>query len=55
MTRTAERYVPEAADLDELRAAATIHPSAVLRSDDRDAAYAGFAADLAVAAAALTD
>jgi DNA polymerase len=32
---------------------ATIHPSAVLRSDDRDAAYAGFAADLAVAAAAL--
>jgi uracil-DNA glycosylase len=33
---------------------ATIHPSAVLRSDDRDAAYAGFAADLAVVAKALT-
>jgi DNA polymerase len=33
---------------------ATIHPSAVLRADDRDAAYAGFAADLAVVADALT-
>jgi uracil-DNA glycosylase family protein len=31
----------------------TIHPSAVLRSDDRDAAYAGFVADLRVAASAL--
>jgi uracil-DNA glycosylase family protein len=32
---------------------ATIHPSAVLRADDRDAAYAGFLADLEVAAQAL--
>jgi uracil-DNA glycosylase len=32
---------------------ATIHPSAVLRSDDRDEAYAGFAADLAAGAAVL--
>jgi uracil-DNA glycosylase len=32
---------------------ATIHPSAVLRSDDRDEAYAGFAADIAVVAAVL--
>ena len=32
---------------------ATIHPSAVLRSDDRDAARAGLVADLRVAAAAL--
>jgi uracil-DNA glycosylase len=32
---------------------ATIHPSAVLRADDRDAAYAGFAADLAVVAEVL--
>lgn len=32
---------------------ATIHPSAVLRAPDRDAAYAGFLADLMVAARAL--
>jgi uracil-DNA glycosylase len=34
-------------------ALATLHPSAVLRTDDRDAAYEGFVADLRVAAAAL--
>lgn len=32
---------------------ATIHPSAVLRADDRDAAYAGLVSDLKVAASAL--
>jgi uracil-DNA glycosylase len=32
---------------------ATIHPSAVLRADDRDAAYDGLVADLRVAAEAL--
>ncbi len=32
----------------------TIHPSAVLRADDRDTAFAGLVADLRVAAAALT-
>jgi len=32
---------------------ATIHPSAVLRADDRDEAYAGLVADLIVAAKAL--
>ena len=32
---------------------ATNHPSAVLRADDRDAAYAALVADLRVAAAAL--
>ena len=32
----------------------TIHPSAVLRADDRDAAYGGLVADLRVAATALT-
>jgi uracil-DNA glycosylase len=32
---------------------ATIHPSAVLRADDRDAAYAGLVSDLKVAAGAL--
>ncbi len=31
----------------------TIHPSAVLRADDREAAYAGLVSDLAVAAGAL--
>ena len=38
----------------EAVAIATIHPSAVLRSDDRDAAYAGLVADLRVAANELT-
>jgi DNA polymerase len=33
---------------------ATLHPSAVLRSDDRDEAYQGLVADLTVAAEALT-
>jgi DNA polymerase len=32
---------------------ATLHPSAIIRSDDREAMYAGFRADLEVAAAAL--
>ncbi len=32
---------------------ATIHPSAVLRADDREGAYAGLVSDLAVAADAL--
>lgn len=35
------------------RLVATIHPSAVLRADDRDAAYAGLVADLRVAAGCL--
>ncbi|MCX4513813.1 UdgX family uracil-DNA binding protein [Streptomyces sp. NBC_01619] len=34
---------------------ATIHPSAVLRADDRDAAYKGLVSDLRVAAHALDD
>ena len=36
------------------QALATIHPSAVLRADDRDAALAGLVADLRIAATALT-
>jgi DNA polymerase len=32
---------------------ATLRPSAILRADDRDEAYAGFRADLSVAARAL--
>ena len=31
----------------------TVHPSAVLRADDGEAAYAGLVADLRVAASAL--
>ena len=34
-------------------ALATIHPSAVLRADDREAAYAGLVSDLKIAAGAL--
>jgi uracil-DNA glycosylase len=34
-------------------ALATVHPSAVLRADDRDEAYAGLVADLKIAASAL--
>jgi len=32
---------------------ATLHPSAILRADDRDSAYEGLVADLTVAAGAL--
>jgi DNA polymerase len=35
------------------RLVATVHPSAVLRADDRDAAYAAFLADLTAAASVL--
>ena len=37
------------------RVVATLHPSAVLRADDRDAAYAGLVSDLRVAAEALAE
>src|ERR1700712_2512566 len=37
----------------EIQALATIHPSAVLRADDRDAAYGSLVDDLKVAAAAV--
>ncbi|MFI6790078.1 UdgX family uracil-DNA binding protein [Nonomuraea sp. NPDC050383] len=40
----------EPVPLGDALAVATIHPSAVLRAPDRDAAYAGFLADLRVAA-----
>ncbi|MEH0981293.1 UdgX family uracil-DNA binding protein [Micromonospora sp. CPCC 205556] len=41
------------ADAPAARMLATIHPSAVLRADDQDAAYAGLVADLTVGARAL--
>lgn len=44
---------PEDFPVAEIQALATIHPSAVLRADDRDAAYAGLVADLKVAASAI--
>jgi DNA polymerase len=37
----------------EVTVVPTIHPSAVLRADDRDSAFAGLVADLRVAAAAV--
>ncbi|MFD3523944.1 UdgX family uracil-DNA binding protein [Streptomyces sp. NPDC058653] len=43
----------ERKDAEQARVLITLHPSAVLRSDDREAAYAGFLADLRVAADAL--
>jgi uracil-DNA glycosylase family protein len=44
---------PEDFPVAEIRALATIHPSAVLRADDRDAAYRGLVDDLKVAQSAL--
>lgn len=41
------------APVEPTRLLATIHPSAVLRADDRETAYAGLVADLTVAAQAL--
>ncbi|MFI7705672.1 UdgX family uracil-DNA binding protein [Nonomuraea sp. NPDC049480] len=48
VTRSRGEPVP----LGDALAVATIHPSAVLRAPDRDAAYAGFLADLQAAARA---
>src|SRR3954449_7557765 len=44
---------PEDFPVAEIQAMATIHPSAVLRADDRDTAYKTLVADLTVAADAL--
>src|SRR3954451_802127 len=44
---------PEDFPVAEIQALATIHPSAVLGADDREAAYQGLVDDLKVAAAAL--
>jgi uracil-DNA glycosylase family protein len=44
---------PEDFPVDEVRALATIHPSAVLRADDREIAYRSLVDDLKVAAAAV--
>jgi uracil-DNA glycosylase len=40
-------------DMEPVRLVATIHPSAALRAEDREAVYAGLVDDLRVAAAAL--
>jgi DNA polymerase len=42
-----------AADRRSIVLVPTVHPSAVLRANDRDEAYAGLVADLEVAARAL--
>ncbi|MEU4621546.1 UdgX family uracil-DNA binding protein [Actinoplanes sp. NPDC023801] len=44
---------PEDFPVEEIQALATIHPSAVLRADDRETAYRGLVDDLRVAAAAV--
>ncbi|MEV0897360.1 UdgX family uracil-DNA binding protein [Actinoplanes sp. NPDC049802] len=44
---------PEDFPMAEIQALATIHPSAVLRADDRETAYRGLVDDLRVAAAAV--
>ena len=44
---------PQDVPVEPAQALATIHPSAVLRADDRDAAFNGLVADLRVAADAL--
>jgi DNA polymerase len=59
VTRERGRLIPRPGRADEPAAVqsgwvlATIHPSAVLRADDRDAAYAGLVDDLRVAVSAL--
>jgi DNA polymerase len=45
---------PDDFPVDEIQALATIHPSAVLRADDRDTAYRSLVDDLKVAAAAVS-
>lgn len=45
---------PEDFPVAEIQALATIHPSAVLRADNRDIAYQGLVDDLKVAAAAVS-
>ena len=60
VTRDRGRLIPRAGRRDEPAAVqagwllATLHPSAILRADDRDAAYAGFVADLRLAALVLS-
>jgi uracil-DNA glycosylase len=60
VTRDRGRLMPRAGRRDEPAALqggwmlATLHPSAILRADDRDVAYAGFVADLRIAAAVLS-
>ena len=46
---------PEDFPVTECQAVATIHPSAVLRADDRETAYRGLVDDLKVARSALAD
>ena len=59
VTRDRGRLLPRAGRATEPAAVqggwllATLHPSAILRADDREQAYAGFVADLRLAAAVL--
>ncbi|SDT77924.1 UdgX family uracil-DNA binding protein [Actinoplanes derwentensis] len=49
----ASAQYPEDFPVGEIQALATIHPSAVLRADDREAAYQGLVDDLRIAAQAV--
>jgi uracil-DNA glycosylase family protein len=59
VTRDRGRLIPRTARPDEPAACkggwllATLHPSAILRAEDREAAYAGFVSDLSLAAIAV--
>jgi uracil-DNA glycosylase len=53
MSWPASAQHPEDFPVDEIQALATIHPSAVLRADDRETAYRSLVDDLKVAAAAV--
>jgi len=60
VTRERGRLIPRAGRADEPAAVqsgwflATLHPSAILRADDQEAAFAGFVADLRVGAQVVT-
>ncbi len=53
VTKQRGEVVERETSLGTRRFLATVHPSSVLRADDREAAYAAFAADLAAVAEAL--
>ncbi len=53
VTKQLGEVVERDTSLGTRRFLATVHPSSVLRADDREAAYAAFAADLAAVAEAL--
>ncbi|MFC4611387.1 uracil-DNA glycosylase family protein [Streptomyces maoxianensis] len=53
VTKEGGALIPLSGEESETYVVATLHPSAVLRSDDRESAYAGLVCDLRVTAEAL--